>query len=174
MLAGGTGITPMYQLIRAICEGPRDTTEVSLVYANRSEGDILLRKELDSFARRYPGNLKVHYLVDQAPEGWTGGTGRFTKELLEDRFPDPREERGKVMLCGPPGMVGAAKGMFIELGWEKAALSSKMEDQVFCFSCTRCNAATGWVVRRWFHKLQELMRNSYTQSYDLKHSQQSH
>ncbi|TQS32206.1 hypothetical protein Golomagni_07487, partial [Golovinomyces magnicellulatus] len=42
MVAGGTGITPMFQLIRAICENDRDLTEVSLIYANRPEQDILL------------------------------------------------------------------------------------------------------------------------------------
>jgi cytochrome-b5 reductase len=54
MLAGGTGITPMYQVVRAICEDPEDETQVSLVYANREEGDILLREELEALAERYP------------------------------------------------------------------------------------------------------------------------
>ncbi|KAI1198107.1 hypothetical protein F5X97DRAFT_300460 [Nemania serpens] len=68
MLAGGSGITPMYQLIRAICEDERDTTEVSLIYANRSEEDILLRRELEALARRYPGNLRLlHYVLDRPP-----------------------------------------------------------------------------------------------------------
>ncbi|KAG9994756.1 hypothetical protein KCU78_g18278, partial [Aureobasidium melanogenum] len=61
MVAGGTGITPHYQLIRSICEDRTDTTEVSLVYANRTEDDILLRSELDAWAKAYPKNLKVHY-----------------------------------------------------------------------------------------------------------------
>lgn len=133
MLAGGTGITPMYQLIRAICEDPRDTTEVSLIYANRSEGDILLREELESFARRYPKNLSVHYLLDTPPESWTYGTGYVTKELMAERFPDPRADGSKVMLCGPPGMINAAKKALVELGYEKPAVASKMTDQVFCF-----------------------------------------
>lgn len=133
MLAGGTGITPMYQLIRAICEDPRDTTEVSLIYANRSEGDILLREELETFARRYPNNLKLHYLLDNPPEGWQYGSGFVTKELMAERFPNPRDDGVKVMLCGPPGMVNAAKNSLAELGYEKAGSSSKMTDQVFCF-----------------------------------------
>lgn len=133
MLAGGTGITPMYQLIRAICEDPRDTTEVSLIYANRTEGDILLREELEGFARRYPKNLSIHYLLDSPPENWTHGTGYVTKELMAERFPDPQQQGSKVMLCGPPGMVNAAKKGLVELGFEKPGLSSKMTDQIFCF-----------------------------------------
>ncbi|KAL0931102.1 cytochrome b5 [Colletotrichum truncatum] len=132
MLAGGTGITPMYQLIRAICEDDRDTTEVSLIYANRTEGDILLRKELEAFARRYPKNLKLHYLLDAPPDNWTYGVGYVTQELMAERFPAPSPDT-KIMLCGPPGMVNAAKKSLENLGFEKPGSMSKMSDAVFCF-----------------------------------------
>ncbi|KAH7374906.1 nitrate reductase [Plectosphaerella cucumerina] len=133
MVAGGTGITPMFQLIRAICEDDRDTTEVSLVYANRTEGDILLREELDSFARRYPANFKLYYMVDQAPEGeWAYGTGFVTMDVMRERLPAAGDD-AKVMLCGPPGMVAAAKKGLAELGFEMPGASGKMTDQVFCF-----------------------------------------
>ncbi|KAK1989857.1 oxidoreductase NAD-binding domain-containing protein [Colletotrichum falcatum] len=132
MLAGGTGITPMYQLIRAICEDDRDTTEVSLIYANRSEADILLRRELEAFARRYPANLKLHYLLDSPPDGWAHGVGYVTKDMMAERFPAPGDG-ACVMLCGPPGMVAAAKKSLAELGFEKPGAVAKMADAVFCF-----------------------------------------
>lgn len=134
MLAGGTGITPMYQLIRAICEDERDTTQVSLVYANRSEADMLLRKELENFARRYPKNLRVHYLLDEAPAHgkWAGDVGRVNKDVMAKHFPAPSAD-SKIMICGPPGMVKGATGALVELGFEKAGTMSKMSDQVFCF-----------------------------------------
>jgi len=34
MIAGGTGITPMYQLIRQIFKDPKEKTKVTLVYGN--------------------------------------------------------------------------------------------------------------------------------------------
>lgn len=46
MLAGGTGITPMYQVLKAILADPDDHTECSLIYANQTEDDILLRHEV--------------------------------------------------------------------------------------------------------------------------------
>lgn len=64
MIAGETGITLMYQLIRAICENDTDMTEISLIYANCTEDDILLRQELETFARNYPKNLKLWYMLD--------------------------------------------------------------------------------------------------------------
>lgn len=50
MIAGGTGITPMLQIIREVLSNPDDRTQVSLVFANISEEDILLRDELDALA----------------------------------------------------------------------------------------------------------------------------
>jgi cytochrome-b5 reductase len=132
MLAGGTGITPMYQIIRAICEDDRDTTEISLIYANRTEEDILLRDELEAMARRYPQNFKIFYLLDRPPPNWTYGSGFVTKEIMAERLPKPDAD-SRVMLCGPPGMIKAAKESLVTLGFEKAGAMSSMKDQIFCF-----------------------------------------
>jgi cytochrome-b5 reductase len=132
MIAGGTGITPMYQLIRAICEHETDTTEVSLIYANRTEEDILLRKELENFARRYPKNLKLWYMLDQAPENWAYGTGFVTPAVMAERLPGASEDTA-VMLCGPPGMVAASKKGLVAAGFREPSAVSKPTDQIFCF-----------------------------------------
>jgi nitrate reductase (NAD(P)H) len=58
MIAGGTGITPCYQVIKAVLKDPEDTTQLSLLYANQTEDDILLREELDELAAKH-SNLKV-------------------------------------------------------------------------------------------------------------------
>jgi cytochrome-b5 reductase len=132
MVAGGTGITPMYQLIRAICESDTDTTEVSLIYANRSEADILLRKELEAFARKYPNNFKLWYMLDRPPQNWAYGTGFVTQKIMAERLPTPSADT-RIMLCGPPGMVNASKKALVGLGFEAPGAVAKMSDQVFCF-----------------------------------------
>ncbi|KAI2786819.1 NADH-cytochrome b5 reductase 1 [Penicillium oxalicum] len=132
MVAGGTGITPMYQLIRAICENEADTTQISLVYANRTEADILLREELDAFARKYPQNFKVWYMLDSAPEGWAYGEGFVNADVLREHMPAPGTD-AKVLLCGPPGMIGATKKNLATLGFKTPGSVSKMSDEVFCF-----------------------------------------
>lgn len=132
MIAGGTGITPLFQLIRAICEDDRDTTEISLLYANRGEDDIILRKELDTFARRYPKIFKVFYVLNHAPAGWKFGSGHISKEMIEDKLPGP-SHGNKMLLCGPPGMVMGVKESLGSLGFQLPGASSKMTDQVFVF-----------------------------------------
>ncbi|KAJ5355023.1 cytochrome b5 reductase [Penicillium cataractarum] len=132
MIAGGTGITPMYQLIRAICEDETDTTEISLIYANRTEEDILLREELERFARRYPKNLKIWYMLDQPPQKWKYGKGYVTPQVMADKLPAPSGDT-KIMLCGPPGMINASKKALCSLGFQAPGSVSKMTDQIFCF-----------------------------------------
>lgn len=131
MVAGGTGITPMFQLIRSICEDKTDRTEVSLVYANRSEDDILLRNQLDRFAKQN-SNFQVHYMVDQASEGWQGGVGHVDKTVLQEKMPKAASDT-KILLCGPPGLVNATKKSLGELGFEEPGAVAKMSDQIFCF-----------------------------------------
>ncbi|EFX05736.1 cytochrome b5 [Grosmannia clavigera kw1407] len=132
MIAGGTGITPMFQLIRAICDDSHDQTEVSLIYANRSEPDMLLRRELDAFARQYPRNLKVWYMLDHPPADWPYGSGFVTADVMRERLPKPAPDT-KIMLCGPPGMINASKAALQSLGFQTPGPVSRMTDQVFCF-----------------------------------------
>ena len=44
MIAGGTGITPIYQIIQYICSNPEDKTELVLLFLNRTEDDLLLTR----------------------------------------------------------------------------------------------------------------------------------
>lgn len=80
-------LTPLhrYQLIRAICEDQFDDTEISLIYANRSESDILMRTQLDHFAST--GQLKVFYMLDKPSQGWKGGRGYVNKQTMQEHLP---------------------------------------------------------------------------------------
>jgi cytochrome-b5 reductase len=132
MIAGGTGITPMYQLIRAICEHETDTTEISLIYANRTEEDIMLRNELEAFARKYPKNFKLWYMLDQPPANWAYGSGYVTPAVMAEHLPGPSDDTA-VMLCGPPGMIAASKKGLVSAGFREPGAVSKPTDQIFCF-----------------------------------------
>ena len=68
-LLGGTGITPMLQLIRYISKDPKDDTKLSLLFANQTEKDILLRDELEQVAQEHPDQFKIWYTVDSPTEG---------------------------------------------------------------------------------------------------------
>ena len=56
MIAGGTGITPMYQVIREVLKDAADETQLSLLYANVA-----------------PGGASMHPSVAEAFRGRLGG-----------------------------------------------------------------------------------------------------
>ncbi|THU52977.1 hypothetical protein C4D60_Mb10t09600 [Musa balbisiana] len=115
MIAGGTGITPMLQVIKAILKNPDDNTQVSLIYANISPDDILLKGELtDSLQathERGTDRLSTSYqiLVDKPSKNWRGGTGYVSKDMVLKGLPSPGEET-LILVCGPPGMMKHISG----------------------------------------------------------------
>jgi len=126
MLAGGTGLTPCWQVANAVLRDPKDTTKVSLLYANQSPGDILARQELDFLAKQHPDRFNLWYTVDrvhggplqasrrhtvssglndleEASSGWKYSVGFVNEALIRSHLFEPAEGRIAVM-CGPPVM----------------------------------------------------------------------
>ncbi|KAI8886568.1 hypothetical protein K501DRAFT_213709 [Backusella circina FSU 941] len=137
MVAGGTGITPMLQIIRHICGDPLDNTTIRLIFANVTEDDILLKQDLDDMATASNGKFTVHYVLERPPSGWTGEVGLVTKEMIQKYCPKPppKEESKsiKMFLCGPLMMVKSLTTFTNELGYQKSRAVSKTDDQVYKF-----------------------------------------
>jgi len=112
MVAGGTGIAPMLQVVDEILANPEDKTKVSLIFGNVTETDILLKASIDARAAAHPDKFSVYYVVDKpsAPTTWTGGVGYVTKGMLTELMPPP-SPRSKVYVCGPPPMYKAVCGV---------------------------------------------------------------
>jgi cytochrome-b5 reductase len=105
LMAGGTGLTPMLQLIKAIMYNPDDTTRVSLLFANQTENDILLRDMLEDLQRKNSERFKLHYTLDRPPkEGWQYSSGFITEEMINANMPPPGPET-LIFACGPPPMI---------------------------------------------------------------------
>ncbi|KAH8597508.1 NADH-cytochrome b5 reductase [Bisporella sp. PMI_857] len=111
LIAGGTGITPMYQLARAIFSNPDDKTKVTLVFGNITEEDILLKREFEDLENTYPQRFRAFYLLDKPPKEWLGEKGFINKELLKTVLPEPKSENIKIFVCGPPGLYKAISGV---------------------------------------------------------------
>lgn len=110
MIAGGSGLTPMMQVASQILANKDDKTQVSLVFANQSEDDIILKDELDKMEREH-GNFKVHYMLDKPSnkQGWKGGVGYVSEDVVKEHLFPPSDENW-ILVCGPPGMMNAISG----------------------------------------------------------------
>jgi len=124
MMAGGTGITPMLQLIRAVLKDPDDNTKMSLLFANQTEEDILVRDILEKCASDHPTRFKLWYTLDRPPNDWAYSTGFINEYMIRAHLP-PSSPDTLILMCGPPPMIkfacipnleklGHKKGSYIE------------------------------------------------------------
>ncbi|TFL06684.1 NADH-cytochrome b5 reductase 1 [Pterulicium gracile] len=132
MIAGGTGLTPMLQIIHAIFKNPEDKTKVSLIYANVTHDDILLKHELDELSAKHSDRFTVQYVLNTPPEGWTGGVGFVSQAQIAEHMP-PSSADIKVLMCGPPPMMNAMKKHLEVLNYPAPNTISRLADQVFLF-----------------------------------------
>ena len=110
MVAGGTGITPMLQVIKEIIKRPgEDSTEVHLLFANRSEEDILLKSTIDEITAKH-SNIKVAYILSH-PSATLTVDGFVTADLLKRTMPPPAPGKDSmIFVCGPPGFMADVSG----------------------------------------------------------------
>lgn len=118
-VAGGTGITPMISIIRWILTKRLDV-DLFLIFANKTEADIIFREEWDRAVREHP-NFHCYHVLEQPPAGWSEGTGRITADLLRRYIPPPEPET-KIFLCGPPPMADALEIALKGLGYPEQSL----------------------------------------------------
>lgn len=117
MLAGGTGIAPMIQALYPLLESEGETTEVRLLYGNKTPDDIMLKAELDRLAAAYPDRLQVTYIVGESDDddravdnvGWQGETGWIDEDKVR-RLAFPPAAGTAIWVCGVDEMYVALAG----------------------------------------------------------------
>ncbi|KAJ4221423.1 hypothetical protein NW757_014462 [Fusarium falciforme] len=139
LIAGGAGVTPIFQLAQGILSNPDDKTKINLIYGVRNDSEILFKEKFAQWQREFPNQFRATFVVRQPEPGSPYKREEIDAALLARVAPrstsaDPLAM--KVFVCGPPGMeaalVGAggfgrgdAGGILEQLGYTK--------DQVFKF-----------------------------------------
>lgn len=135
LIGGGTGITPLYQVIHEVLKNDSDRTKITLLYGSKSVEDTLLKSELDKLAEKHPDRFQVKYFVDSIGDSkdvTNVNEGFITKEVIEKNLPKP-SDASHIFICGPPPMYKAISGVKVspsdqgevtgilgELGYNKA------------------------------------------------------
>jgi predicted ferric reductase len=102
-IAGGIGITPLMAMLRHMHDNG-DKREVTLIYANKTEEDIVFRDELAEMEQKGTPSLRVHHVLSRAGEEWEGETGYVDKEKIR-RFCGEGLQKKAFYIVTPPKMT---------------------------------------------------------------------
>ncbi|OWF43058.1 NADH-cytochrome b5 reductase-like [Mizuhopecten yessoensis] len=106
MLAAGSGIAPMAQVIQGVLDNEDDDTRIRLLYACNSYSEILLKSCLDEWTQFW--NFSVLYVLSQEPVGDSSQyrysdnihLGRLDKDLLSNELQTPVVKGTRVLISG--------------------------------------------------------------------------
>ncbi|QJT09419.1 oxidoreductase [Oceanidesulfovibrio marinus] len=113
-IAGGIGITPLRAMLRHMADTGADR-RVALLYACKTEADIVFRAELDALVEGDRPRLDVTYVLSRPDEGWSGSRGHIDTALIRECCAGMLDE-AVFFVCGPEGMAKAVLGSLTELG----------------------------------------------------------
>ena len=121
MIAGGTGITPMLQIINHVLQDPDDNTQLHLLECNSTSKDIMMEARLRDLASSSGGQLTVTFAISNAEEGQTAESDRYTfaslskdtldASAIEAAMPGCWRSDGFICLCGPDGFCEKAESL---------------------------------------------------------------
>eukprot|EP00913_Durusdinium_trenchii_P012962 g12171.t1 len=108
-----------HQVVQAALRDSGDKCNFYLIYANKTEDDILCRDMLDDLAKSSGGRFKLYYTLDFPPADWQHKTGFITADMIKECLPPPSQD-SLVLMCGPPPMIEfACKKNLEALGFSK-------------------------------------------------------
>ncbi|KEF55898.1 uncharacterized protein A1O9_07478 [Exophiala aquamarina CBS 119918] len=109
LVLGGSGITPGYSLLRRIFEDGDDNTQVRVIDANKTEGDILLYAQLNKMVKDIKGQIQISHVLSHPKnqEEWKnrgGLCGHVNTDMIKKNLFEPSDD-SVAFLCGPPAMI---------------------------------------------------------------------
>ena len=122
LLAGGSGITPLFSIARSVMERSPDTV-VTLIYSVHSKDDIIFQSVIEAWQQQYKNRFNVVYAVSQpAPAGnplpepfIKGRINRLSAmSLIKQYVPDPASAV-QYFICGPVELMNMYRELLIAM-----------------------------------------------------------
>ncbi len=135
IVAGGIGLAPLRPVLYQVQKHRSEYGQVFLLYGARSPEELLYRKEVEQWKKRFDMNVEV--TVDRASTDWQGHVGVVTTLISQARF-DPVNTTA--MLCGPEVMMRFAVMELQKRGVGAENIFVSMERNMKCAIgfCGRC------------------------------------
>jgi ring-1,2-phenylacetyl-CoA epoxidase subunit PaaE len=117
MVAAGSGISPILSIIATVlAREPRSS--VTLLYGNRTVGDIMFLEELEDLKNQHPERFVLYNVLSREEQDVELFHGRLDAERIGIFLDSLVPPRGidEWFLCGPRGMIDAARAQLLERG----------------------------------------------------------
>ena len=113
-VATGSGISAPYSMICDLLNrGIR--VKMSLVFGNRTEDEIIYRKQLEKLEKKN-SNFKYYNILSRPVNGWKGPKGHV-QDVLNDLVKN--KDNSEVYICGVQAMVDDVNKWSLEFGLSK-------------------------------------------------------
>ncbi|MEM7182899.1 MAG: ferredoxin reductase [Spirochaetota bacterium] len=123
-LAGGSGITPIYSMLKQLV-ADKDEREIDLVYFNRDANHIIFHKELLELCAQNP-QIRISFVLthEDRPNYYKGF---LTQDMLEYLVPDYQDRQ--TYLCGPTPLQEKAERM-----WQENTIADRLTLESFAIN----------------------------------------
>ena len=127
LLAAGSGITPVFSILKTALE-QEPQSRVTLVFGNRRVKDIIFREPIEDLRDKYLARFQlIHTLTAEVQEAPIAN-GRVDGAKIASLIPslvDPKKV-DEVYLCGPGAMIEAAASACVEAGVPAARIHKEI------------------------------------------------
>ncbi|MGZ4386571.1 MAG: FAD/NAD(P)-binding protein [Gaiellaceae bacterium] len=144
IVAGGIGLPPVRPVFYHVLNHRNDYDRVMLLYGARNPGELVYRREVESWRARF--DVEVDVTVDTAPSSWRGNVGLVTRLIPRAEF-DPTNAMAFVV--GPEIMMKFVALELVKHGMpaEKVALSMERTMRCGVGLCGHCQLGPTLICR---------------------------
>lgn len=118
MIAGGSGITPIYSMIGAILKF-EPKSKITLLYANRNLNSIIFKEKLEQWTTEFSTQLEVKHFLSEEENPKKAIKGYITRIFLEEMLKQYGKSKLDFYLCGPEIMTNKLLDDLASLGVAK-------------------------------------------------------
>lgn len=115
--AAGSGITPIYSIIKAVLEVEVEST-FTLFYGNQTSNTVIFKDKIDGLKNTYMDRLEIHHVLSREDQGSDLLKGRIDDikcESFATQFFEVKNVH-EYFLCGPEGMINGVSTKLKDLG----------------------------------------------------------
>jgi ferredoxin-NADP reductase/sterol desaturase/sphingolipid hydroxylase (fatty acid hydroxylase superfamily) len=125
MIAGGSGITPIYSMIGTILKF-EPKSKFTLLYANRTSNSIIFKEQFEKWAKEFSTQIEVKHFLSEEENPKNATKGYITRISIEEILNKYGKNEVDFYLCGPEIMTNKLMEDLLYLGISKEKIHREL------------------------------------------------